>query len=192
MSDDFSMLDHRLIEVTVKSVIPYVVWFRNPRKANWMECRKSVKKRLTKCIDTCIGAAMISSFEENCPIAQKITGRVKLKWSAKLESRRKETKRLLNGARKKDSKEAWNKYKSNQAIYKNLIQEVKKESWKKWCSDISTVRVSPSSLSRSIGGELKFIKRNNGSFTRTSEKNVHLLFETNFPDFKSGEEHQSL
>ena len=82
-------------------------------------------------------------------------------------------------------------YKASQRLYKNLIEEVKRDSGRKWCSECSTISDTAKLfkvLTGAPNSELSLIRKADGSFTRTPEETLQMLLETNFPDFRRTDE----
>lgn len=78
------MSDNTVIEATVQKS-------QENKLGEMYEVGEGETRQLTRQLwngrkaNACIGASIISSFEEHCSIVQKITGREKLKWSARGE-----------------------------------------------------------------------------------------------------------
>jgi hypothetical protein len=69
--------------------------------------------------------ALISAYEDNCPLRPVKTGRQSLKWTVELESLRREVRRLFNKCRSDGSPRSWDLYRE---AHRNYRKEVRKAS----------------------------------------------------------------
>lgn len=205
VSEEISMSDHRIIRTGIGGITPHIAWVRNPRKTNWENFRSTLRHRLVEFkgrygtpndlehTEVVLRTAVVTAFEENCPLIKKHTDRGKIRWSKELENRRRETRRLFNRAKKGRSQEHWNTFKESQRRYKELINESKRESWRQWCSETSTIS-DTARLARILAdlpkGNLSFIKAADGSYTRSPAETLQRLMTVNFPDFEPAGDHQ--
>ena len=94
------MSDHRHILFTLQGSIP-VRLIRNPRATNWGSYKGDLRDRLERGPEMdrkneagwglaihSVQQALISAYEDNCPLRPVKTGRQSLKWSAELQSLR--------------------------------------------------------------------------------------------------------
>jgi hypothetical protein len=97
-----SLSDHRHILFTLQGSTP-VLLIRNPRGTNWSSFRESLRERLERGPKMSmkdeaglglaihwIQQALISTYEENCPLRPIRRGRKSLKWTLELQLLRRE------------------------------------------------------------------------------------------------------
>jgi hypothetical protein len=111
VSLETSLSDHRHILFTLQGSVP-VRLVRNPRGTNWGSFKGDLRDRLETSPEMdlkneaglelpvhWVQQALISAYEDNCPIRPVKTGRQSLKWTVELESLRREVRRLFNKCR---------------------------------------------------------------------------------------------
>ena len=110
VSSEPSLSDHRHILFILRGSVP-VRLVRNPRGTNWGSFREDLDRLgrgpgmdmkseagLGLAIDW-VQQALVSAYEDNCPLKPIIRGRQTLKWTKELESLRREVRRLFNKCR---------------------------------------------------------------------------------------------
>ena len=103
-----SLSYHRHILFTLWGSTP-VLLVRNPRGTNWGSFRGSLRERLERgpgmsmedeaglgLAIQCMQQALISVYEENCPLVPIRKGRKSLRWTAELQLLKREVRRLFN------------------------------------------------------------------------------------------------
>jgi len=108
VSSEPSLSDHRHILFILRGSVP-VRQVRDPRGTNWGSFREDLGDRLGRGpgmdmkseagLGLEIGwvqKALVSAYEDNCPLKPIIRGRQTLKWTKELESLRREVRRLFN------------------------------------------------------------------------------------------------
>jgi hypothetical protein len=103
-----SLSDHRYILFTLWVSLP-VSLIRNPRGTNWGSFQEVLREKLERGPEMNIRdearlglavhwvqQALISAYEENCPLRPIKKGSKSLKWTSELESLRREVRRLFN------------------------------------------------------------------------------------------------
>jgi hypothetical protein len=78
----------------------------------------------------CIQRALVSAFEDNCPLRPIRKGRKSLRWTQELELLRKEMRRLFNRCRAKNDPESWELYRVAQRRYRKEVRKASKETWR--------------------------------------------------------------
>jgi len=89
---------------------------RNPRGTNWGSFREDLRERLERVTEMSVRddaglglavhwvqQALISAYEDNCPLRQVRKGKKSLRWTPELESPRREVIRLFNRCRTENS-----------------------------------------------------------------------------------------
>jgi hypothetical protein len=118
VSSEPSLSDHRHILFTLWGSVP-VHLIRNPRGTNWGSSREDLRDMLGRGPMMNIGNvaglglamhwvqhALITAYEDNCPLRPVKTGRSSLKWRAELESLRR-VRRLFNKSRRDQNPRSW-------------------------------------------------------------------------------------
>jgi hypothetical protein len=103
-----SLSDHRHIMFTLQGSVP-VRLVRNRRGTNWGSFKGDLRDRLESGPEMdlkneaglglaihVVQQALVSAYEDNCPLRPVKTGRQSLKWTVELESLRREVRRLFN------------------------------------------------------------------------------------------------
>ena len=108
VSSELSLSDHRHILFTLQGSVP-VRLVRNPRATNWGSYKGDLRDRLERGpemdvkneagLGLAIQQALISAYEDNCPLRPVKTGRQSVKWTVDLQSLRREVGRLFNKCR---------------------------------------------------------------------------------------------
>jgi len=71
--------------------------------------------------------ALVTAYEENCPLKLIKNGRKSLKWTPELESLRREVRRLFNRCRADNKSFSWELYKEAQRRYRKVVRKASKE-----------------------------------------------------------------
>jgi len=111
VSSEPSLSDHRHILFTLRGSVPPRL-FRNRRGTNWCSFKRELRDRLERGpemdIKNEVGLglaipwvqqALISAYEDSCPLRPVKTCRQSLKWTVELESLRRKVRRLFNKCR---------------------------------------------------------------------------------------------
>jgi hypothetical protein len=131
-----------------------------------------------------IQQALVSAFEDNCPLRPIRKGRKSLRWTRELKLLRKEVRRLFNRSRAKNEPDSWELYRVAQRRYR---KEVRKASRKTWRSFVSSVNDLPRAarihraLSRDPKIRLGSLVAPSGLRTQSEGKTLDLLLATHFP-----------
>jgi hypothetical protein len=81
--------------------------------------------------------ALISAYEDNCPLRLVMTSRQSLKWTVELESLRIEVRRLFNKCRSDKNPHSWYLYREAQRNYRKVVRKASKNAWRTFCSSIN-------------------------------------------------------
>jgi len=84
-------------------------------------------------------AALISAYEDNCPLRPVKTGRQSLKWTVELESLRREVGRLFNKCRSDKNLHSWVLYRGGQRNYRKEVRKASNIAWRTLCSSINDI-----------------------------------------------------
>jgi len=122
---------------------------RNPRGTNWGSFREDLRDQLERGPEMdmkseaglelaihWVQEALISAYEDNCPLRPVKTGRQSLKWTAELESLRRGVRRLFNKCRSDKNPHSWDLYKEAQQNYRKEVRKASKNAWRAFCSSI--------------------------------------------------------
>jgi hypothetical protein len=81
--------------------------------------------------------ALISAYEDNCPLRPVKTGRQSLKWTVELEFLRREVRRLFNKCRSDKNPHSWDLYREVQRNYRKEVRKASKNAWRTFRSSIN-------------------------------------------------------
>jgi len=192
-----SLSYHRHILFTLWGSTP-VLLVRNPRGTNWGSFRGSLRERLERgprmnmedeaglgLAIQCVQQALISAYEENCPLVPLRTGRKPLRWTAELQLLRKEVRRLFNRCRAKNDTSNWDLYRQAQHRYRKEVRKASKETWRTFCSSVKDLPTSSRiqrALSRDPKIRLGSLVAPTGERTQSVGETLDLLLATHFPN----------
>lgn len=191
-----SLSDHRQIAFELTNVKPKVVWARNPRRTNWGSFQVDLESRLTSfpkkygtaeeleaCVDH-LQSALVSSFENNCPIREVRNAGGPSWWNQRLQELRRRTRRAWNRARNSRCPSEWARYRTAQAEYKRAVLKAKEDGWKKFCESTELPVASRlcKILAKDPSAKLEAIRLQDDTLVTGEQCLVHLL-DTNFPGF---------
>ena len=113
-----SLSDHRHILFHLRGSFPMLL-IRNPRGTNWdsfrMDLRRTgegppdehERRSETRACGAWLQRALISAYEDNCPLRNVKAGKKPLRWTRELESLRREVRRLFNKCRADNQVRSW-------------------------------------------------------------------------------------
>jgi len=81
--------------------------------------------------------ALISAYEDTCPLRPVRTGRQSLKWTVELESLRREVRWPINRCRSDKNLHSWELYRKAQQNYRKEVRKASKNAWETFCSSIN-------------------------------------------------------
>jgi len=119
LSQEPSLSDHRHILFTLRGSVPALL-IRNPRDTNWGSFREDLrvtlergpvlnmedKARMGLAVQW-IQQALVTAYEENCPLRPTKKGRKPLKWTPELASLRREVTQLFNRYQADNKSSSW-------------------------------------------------------------------------------------
>ena len=126
VSEDPSLSDHRLILFTLRGSFAAPL-IRNTRGTDWGSFQEDLRDKLERGHEMSmkdeaglglavhwIQQALITAYEDNCPLRPAKKGRKYLKWTSELESLRREVRRLFNRCRANNKPSSWELYREAQ------------------------------------------------------------------------------
>ena len=189
--------DHRHILFTVRGST-LVRLIRNPRSTNWVSFKGDLRDRLERsprldmkdeagmglAIDW-IQQALVSAYEDNCPLKPVMTGRQSLRWTTELVTLRRGIRRLFNKCRSNKDPHSWALYREAQQNYRKEVRKASKKAWRTFCSSINDLP-SSARLHRALSREPKIklgsLVAPSGGHTQFEGETLELLLTTHFPN----------
>jgi hypothetical protein len=95
-----------------------------------------------------IQQALVSAFEDNCPLRPIRKGRNSLRLARELELLRQEVRRLFNRCRAKDDPESWELYRAAQRRYRKEVRKTSRETWRSFLLVLSVIYLEQSGFTR--------------------------------------------
>ena len=148
VSDEPSLSDHKQIRFEVLTHALIVQKYRNPKSTDWTLYHSCLSQKLgsigneianvndLESASVKITEAIRSSYQSSCPERIRKTNRDVPWWNNNLTKLRSNTRKLFNKAKVTND---WTLYKQNLSEYNREIRKAKRESWKKFCNEISQV-----------------------------------------------------
>jgi len=190
--------DHRHILFILRGSVP-VRQIRIPRGTNWGSFRENLRDRLGRSpgmdmkseagMGLAIGwvhQALVSAYEDNCPLKPIIRGRQTLEWTKELESLRREVRRLFNKCRSDRNPHSWELYREAQRTYRKGVRKASKGALRAFCSSIDDLPSSARlhrALSRNPKIKLGSLVAPSGRRTQSEGGNLGALAYHTFPQF---------
>jgi len=128
--------------------------------------------------------ALISAYEDNCPLRPVKTGRQSLKWNLELESLRRGVRQLFNTCQS-DNPHSWELYIEAQRIYRKEVRKASKNAWRTFCSsinDLPSLARLHRALSRDPKIKLGSLVAPLGRSTQSKGEPSERLLTTHFPN----------
>ncbi len=190
--DQASLSDHRYIHFYVNATTSQTT-VRNPRWTNWHSWAEQVTAmssslagRINSIADlehtaSTLNDAMQDAFSDNCP--ERIRkGKSSINWwSADLDRRRKQVRRMFNHAKRHGT---WQAYHASLTQYSKAVRQAKFNSWAKFTGEVSSLkeaaRLSKVMASKPVN-PIGTLKMPNGKFTESAGETLDLLLQTHFP-----------
>jgi len=125
---------------------------------------------------------LVDAFEFACPL-RKIYSRNSPFWSKRLDKLRKKVRRLFNKAKHKKSDIDWQNYKLARKEFKKTLRAAKRKSWLKFIDEVKDLKAT-AKLNKALAKDPfypEMLKKEDGSYTKSSEEVVDLLMKTHFP-----------
>ena len=132
-----------------------------------------------------IQQALITAYEDNCPLRPTKNGRKYLKWTSELESLRREVRRLFNRCQADNKSSSWELYRKAQRRYRKEVRKASKETWRTFCSCVNDLprsarlHMAPSRDPKTRLGSLVAPTR---VLTQSEGETLDLLLATHFSD----------
>jgi hypothetical protein len=130
-------------------------FFRDPRSTNWDSFREDLERcleegpKINVKVEAGLGlaiafvqAALITAYEDNCPLNVGRKGKCSLRWTSKLESLTREVKQLFNKDRRSGTPESWELCREAQRRYKKEVRKASIDSWRTFCNPINDLPMS--------------------------------------------------
>jgi len=193
-----SLSDHRHILFTLRSSA-LVLLIRNPMGTNWGSFRGSLREKLERGPEMSmkdeaglglaikwIQQALISTFEDSCPLRPIRKGRKSLRWISELELLRREVRRLFNRCRAKKDPDSWELYTEAQQRYRTEVRKASRETWRTFISSVNDLPRSARihrAVSRDPETKLGSLVAPSRLRTQSEGETLDLLLATHFPGF---------
>jgi len=129
--------------------------------------------------------ALVSAYEDNCPLKPIIRGRQTLKWTKELESLRKEVRRLFNKCRSDRNPHSLELYREAQRIYRKEVRKASTGACRAFCSSINDLPSSARlhrALSRDPKIKLGSLVAPSGRRRQAEVETLELLLTKHFPN----------
>ena len=129
--------------------------------------------------------ALVTAYEDNCPPRFVKNGRKSLRWTARLESLRREVRRLFNRFWADNKPSSWELYREAQQRCRKEVHKASKETWRIFCSSINNLPRSAKlhrALTRDPKTRLGSLVAPTGEPTQSEGDTLDLLLATHFPD----------
>jgi hypothetical protein len=150
VDSDVSFSDHRYIKFCLKARIPAPVQYRNRKKTDWGQFNEHVRDEVNQMdteeiisvneIDQSVeklSSILRHAYYKSCPLLTiKPTGKCVPWWTPELTDLRKEARRLQRRITLGVENQSLLAYKETKNKYKNLIQKLKRSSWKEFTSSV--------------------------------------------------------
>ena len=191
-----SMSDHRYINFKIENDAPVPLFRRNPRTTDWESYGKCLEKKLAlwarhldkpSAIEDAVQslqADIIEAYESACPL-KRVKHAQQMPWMTKeVRFMRRMKNNLWHRYIFSRSEADWEKYKKVRNQYKRTISKAKKESWRKFCRETSTMSESArlyKILSRNTDVQLGMLRKSDGEYTQSTEEVLDHLLTVHFP-----------
>ncbi|XP_050681184.1 uncharacterized protein LOC126976726 [Leptidea sinapis] len=200
VSDEPSCSDHRWIRFNLRLNTKPALPRRNPRKTDRTKYDRLVRNELmaislpddyngTAGIETHvtnITQTLINSYEQTCPLTSTKPNSIdkSVWWGPELDRLRCKVRKLFNRAKNTRAPDDWDAYKQAQYRFKRRIRERKRESWRRFCTNIESTNQAAkvkNILSRDPERNLGCLKKSDGTYTKSDPETCELLLQTHFP-----------
>ncbi|XP_055842520.1 uncharacterized protein LOC129909465 [Episyrphus balteatus] len=193
-STETSMSDHRQIsfDICIESKLPLT--YRQPRATNWDDYCLEISQTIRNCpnsirdIDSLeiscnsLNATITTAYHNACPEKTKSGTRKTPWWNAKLSKLRTLTRKLFNKAKRNGD---WTSYRTSLTNYNTEIRRAKRESWKKFCNDLSDIQSSARIhriLAKEHTNHIGLLKNTDGMREENGPDTLQILTDTHFPN----------
>jgi len=129
--------------------------------------------------------ALISAYEDNCPLRPVKTGRQSLWWTSELESLRRGVRWLFNKCQADNNPHRWELYREAQQRYRKEGRKASKQTWRAFCSSVNNLPRS-ARLRRAVSRDPKIrlgsLVAPSGERAQSEGETLDLLLVTHFPN----------
>ena len=156
VSDECSFSDHYRILFEIRWPQDKAPPFRNARRTDWDKFSRHAKEfllnhpvgqlrhpgTLEKATQT-VTDVLCKAFLKSCPISRVPKSRQQAWWTTELRQIRKETRRLFNRAKDRNTDSDWTAYRLSFNMFKKMCRKAKRDSWAKFCEDLCDLTLRP-------------------------------------------------
>lgn len=188
-----SFSDHMHIVFSLTKDISSDPSKRNPRKTNWNIFTDIIKKEAVQLPTVFTNPKQIEEGANriehlllnayNSSTYIKVLKEDKPKWwTQELEELKTAIGVLRNRSHKTNDKTLLNKLANH---YKSLLRKAQNDSWNNFCSSLNSANKAEKiykMLNKKKSNSLGFLKTPSGTYTKTKEETIRLMYETHFPD----------
>jgi hypothetical protein len=138
--------------------------------------------------------ALITAYENNCPLRLVKAARNSLRWTTRLESLRRGLRRLSNKSQRDQTPQSWELYRKAQRVYRREVQKASKETWRAFCTSTNELLMAARlhrALSKDPKVRLGSLMAPSGAHTQSEGETLDLLLHTHFPGSGAVEEEES-
>jgi hypothetical protein len=129
--------------------------------------------------------ALITAYENNCPLKPVKKGMQSLKWTTELESLKRKVRRLFNKCRSGKDPHSWALFREAQQNYRKEVRKASRDKWRAFCSSIDDLPKSARlhrALSKDPTIKLGSLVAPSGERTQSEGETLEFLLTTHFPD----------
>lgn len=200
VSPQWTASDHKWIKFDLVSDKVEPKLYRDPSKTDWdkflerlsgnrqyrdfqLNTQEEIESALKELENN-----LVDAFQFACPL-RKIYLKNSPFWSKRLEKLRKKVRRLFNKAKHKKSDPDWQNYKLARKEFKKTPRAAKRKSWLRFIDEVKDLKAT-AKLNKALAKDPIFpemLKREDGSYTKSSEEVVDLLMQTHFPGTKDAQ-----
>ena len=185
---EHSLSDHRHILFTLRGSFPALL-ISKPMGSNWGSFREDLRDRLERgpemSMEDEVGLGLaVHWIQEGLITALKIIVLLDLIRKGKLESLRREDRRLITRCRANNKSSSWELYKEAQRRYRKEVRKASKETWRTSCGSVKNLPISARlhrALSKDPKTRLGFLVAPKGKGTQSEGETLDLLLATHFP-----------
>jgi len=157
--------------------------------SNWGSFREDLRDRLERgpemSMEDEVGLGLaVHWIQEGLITALKIIVLLDLIRKGKLESLRREDRRLITRCRANNKSSSWELYKEAQRRYRKEVRKASKETWRTSCGSVKNLPISARlhrALSKDPKTRLGFLVAPKGKGTQSEGETLDLLLATHFP-----------
>ena len=167
--------------------------YRNPRKTNWEGYKADLARGLAGVAVTVksnkdvelaaeqIQNAIISAYENNCPLVTRKSTRNVPWWNKDLDTMRRQVRKKFNNAKTSAN---WDDYRTSLTEYNRALRKAKREAWKRHCESIESISECSrlqKILSKDNRCTINSLLTETGQYTKTGKETMEELLLVHFP-----------